>query len=51
MLQLDYEPDGLAETVGDKLGIVKRQITGDLKRFKDYIENRGRETGSWRGEV
>ncbi|MFD3872101.1 SRPBCC family protein [Streptomyces sp. NPDC058623] len=51
MLQLDYEPVGLAENVGDKLGIVQRQITGDLKRFKDYGENRGRETGSWRGEV
>ncbi|MFE2927934.1 SRPBCC family protein [Streptomyces goshikiensis] len=51
MLQLDYDPEGLAENVGDKLGFVKRQITGDLKRFKDYIEGRGRETGSWRGEV
>ncbi|WCD90972.1 hypothetical protein KPP03845_107401 [Streptomyces xanthophaeus] len=51
MLQLDYEPDGFAENVGDKLGLVKRQITDDLKRFKEYIEDRGRETGSWRGEV
>lgn len=51
MLQLDYEPDGFTETVGDKLGFVKRQITGDLKRFKEYIEARGHETGSWRGEV
>ncbi|TXS15361.1 SRPBCC family protein [Streptomyces sp. adm13(2018)] len=49
MLQLDYDPDGFAENVGDKLGFVKRQITGDLKRFKEYIENRGRESGSWRG--
>jgi uncharacterized membrane protein len=52
MLQLDYEPDGLAETVGDKLGFVKRQAVGDLKRFKEFIESRGgRETGAWRGEV
>ncbi|MFE9847077.1 SRPBCC family protein [Streptomyces goshikiensis] len=51
MLQLDYEPEGLKENVGDKLGFVKRQITGDLKRFKEFIEDRGRETGSWRGEV
>ncbi|MEU8678685.1 SRPBCC family protein [Streptomyces sp. NPDC048560] len=51
MLQLDYDPDGFAETVGDKLGFVKRQITGDLKRFKSYIEDRGHETGSWRGAV
>ena len=51
MLQLDYDPDGFAENLGDKLGFVKRQITGDLKRFKEYIEDRGRETGSWRGKV
>ncbi|MEU7426351.1 MULTISPECIES: SRPBCC family protein [unclassified Streptomyces] len=52
MLQLDYEPEGLAETVGDKLGFVKRQVAGDLKRFKEFIEQRGgTETGAWRGEV
>ncbi|MET9470012.1 SRPBCC family protein [Streptomyces sp. NPDC006544] len=51
MLQLDYEPEGFAENVGDKLGFVKRQVTGDLKRFKEYIESRGRESGSWRGEI
>lgn len=51
MLQLDYDPEGFTENVGDKLGFVKRQITGDLKRFKEYIETRGTETGSWRGRV
>ncbi|MGO4460321.1 SRPBCC family protein [Streptomyces sp. M-16] len=51
MLQLDYNPDGLAEHVGDTLGFVKRRITGDLKRFKEYIEDRGLETGAWRGQV
>jgi uncharacterized membrane protein len=51
MLQMDYDPEGLAETVGDKLGFVKRQVTGDLKRFKKFIEQRGGETGAWRGAV
>ncbi|MFI8370690.1 SRPBCC family protein [Streptomyces sp. NPDC085466] len=51
MLQMDYDPEGVAENVGDKLGFVRRQVTGDLKRFKLYIEGRGTETGSWRGEV
>ncbi|MFF4321268.1 SRPBCC family protein [Streptomyces sp. NPDC001568] len=51
MLQLDYDPEGFAENVADKLGLVKRQITGDLKRFKEYIEEQGGEAGSWRGEV
>lgn len=52
MLQMNYDPNGLAETVGDKLGFVKRQVTGDLGRFKQFIEHRGGvETGAWRGEV
>jgi uncharacterized membrane protein len=51
MLQLEFEPEGLTETVGDKLGFVKRRAKGDLERFKNYIEAHGRETGAWRGEV
>ncbi|MFJ9738277.1 SRPBCC family protein [Streptomyces sp. NPDC101166] len=51
MLQLDFEPEGLTETLGDKLGFVKRQTKGDLSRFKEYIEERGRESGGWRGVV
>ncbi|MFD4629006.1 SRPBCC family protein [Streptomyces sp. NPDC058284] len=52
MLQMEYDPEGLAETVGDKLGFVKRQVTGDLGRFKKFIEKRdGVETGAWRGQV
>jgi uncharacterized membrane protein len=51
MLQLDFEPEGIVENVGDKLGFVSRRAEGDLKRFKDFIESRGRETGAWRGDV
>ncbi|CAM5665196.1 MULTISPECIES: SRPBCC family protein [Streptomyces] len=51
MLQMEFQPDGVAETVGDKLGFVKRQTKGDLQRFKKYIEERGQETGAWRGQV
>ncbi|MEU1616495.1 SRPBCC family protein [Streptomyces sp. NPDC005722] len=51
MLQLDHEPHGVADTVADKLGVVRRQAKGDLKRFKEYIESRGMESGSWRGAV
>jgi uncharacterized membrane protein len=50
-LQLDVEPDGAAETVGEKLGFIKRRAEGDMERFKDMIEGRGVETGAWRGEV
>jgi uncharacterized membrane protein len=51
MLQMDFEPEGLVETAGDKLGIVGRRAEGDLKRFKTFIESRGTEEGGWRGEV
>ena len=51
MLQLDFDPDGFVEQVGDKLGFVRRRATGDLERFKEFIEARGSETGAWRGDV
>jgi uncharacterized membrane protein len=51
MLQLEFEPEGAMEQVGDKLGMVKARTKGDLKRFKEFIESQGRETGAWRGEV
>ncbi|HEU4853957.1 MAG TPA: SRPBCC family protein [Nitrosospira sp.] len=51
VLQMDYGPKGFVEEVGDALGIVKMRASGDLKRFKDFIESRGHETGEWRGSV
>lgn len=51
MLQLQYEPETLGEKVADFLGAVGRRVEGDLGRFKEFIESRGSETGSWRGEV
>lgn len=50
-LQLDVEPEGVAETVGEKIGLIKRRAEGDMERFKDLIESRGAESGGWRGEV
>ena len=50
-LQMEFEPEGLTEVVGDRLGFVSRQADGDLKRFKAFVEQRGRETGAWRGQV
>ena len=51
MLQLEYDPDGFVENVGDTAGAVTQRVVGDLERFKRYIENRGQETGAWRGTV
>jgi uncharacterized membrane protein len=51
MLQIDYDPQGFTENVGDALGMVSRRVEGDLERFKEFIESRGHETGGWRGSV
>lgn len=51
MLQMEHDPQGIADTVGDKLGFVRHQAKGDLRRFKTYIESRGMESGAWRGQV
>lgn len=51
MLQLAYEPEGIVESTGSALGFVTRRVEGDLKRFKEFIEDRGRATGAWRGTV
>ena len=50
-LELSYDPEGVVENVGDALGVVSAQVKGDLERFKTFIEERGRETGAWRGEI
>lgn len=51
MLQIEYDPEGFVENVGAALGVVERRMKGDLKRFKEFIEERQVETGAWRGEV
>ena len=51
MLQLEFKPEGLVEKVGDQLDVVRLRTKGDMKRFKEFIEERGSETGAWRGTV
>ncbi|HVQ77435.1 MAG TPA: SRPBCC family protein [Candidatus Binatia bacterium] len=51
MLQLDYDPEGVVENVADAVGIVSGRVSGDLERFKEFIESRSSETGAWRGEI
>jgi len=50
-LRLEFEPSGIVEKAGDVTHVVQRRVDGDLGRFKEFIEARGRETGGWRGEV
>lgn len=48
---LSFEPDGALEKVGSALGVASARVKGDLKRFKEFIEARGQESGAWRGEI
>ena len=50
-LSLEYEPEGLVEKVGDKLGLVERQVESDLERFKALVESEGYASGGWRGTI
>ncbi len=50
-LTIDYDPQGFLESLGDALGFMDRRVDGDLKRFKQFIESRGSETGGWRGTI
>ncbi|HLS26610.1 MAG TPA: SRPBCC family protein [Beutenbergiaceae bacterium] len=51
MIQMDWEPEDAAEKAGAAVGADARQIKADAKRFKEFIESRGVETGGWRGDV
>ncbi|GAA3242554.1 hypothetical protein GCM10010532_084240 [Dactylosporangium siamense] len=49
--QLDIDPEGFVENVADKVGIVDRLVKSDMAKFREFIEQRGAETGAWRGDV
>jgi uncharacterized membrane protein len=50
-VQMNWEAEGLLESLGSALGADDRRVRGDLDRFRDLIESQGVETGAWRGEV
>lgn len=49
--RMEYVPPGWLEKIGDALGLVKSEASGNLSRFAEFIEKRHRETGAWRGTV
>jgi uncharacterized membrane protein len=51
LVSMDYEPEGVVESVGSALDLDSRRVRADLKRFKEMIEARGNESGAWRGSV
>jgi uncharacterized membrane protein len=50
-LQMDYEPEGVVENVGDAIGVVTWNVKENLERFKAFIEQQGSETGAYRGTI
>ena len=50
-LIMEYEPEGTVEKAGDAVGVFSARVQNTVEDFKKFIENRGAETGSWRGEV
>lgn len=50
-VQLDWEPEGVLETLGSLVGAGSHAVKKDLENFKTFIEGRGAETGAWRGDV
>jgi len=50
-LQMDYEPEGALESIGDALGAVRLETRSNLSNFKELLEKRGSETGGWRGKI
>jgi uncharacterized membrane protein len=50
-LHMEFAPEDFKEQVGGAMGFVGRRVEADLKRFKDFIETRGVESGAWRGEI
>jgi uncharacterized membrane protein len=50
-LEISYDPKGFIENIGDAVGVVSRRVENDLEHFKEFIENRGQETGAWRGMI
>ncbi|MDQ0938544.1 SRPBCC family protein [Streptomyces sp. V1I1] len=50
-LVMDVEPTGVTDKTASAVGVIDRRVKGDMRRFKEYIEQRGGESGSWRGRV
>ncbi|OQD57628.1 cyclase [Streptomyces phaeoluteigriseus] len=50
-LVMEIEPSGVADKAADALGTIDRRVKGDMQRFKEYIEERGSESGAWRGRI
>ena len=49
--QLMYDPESIGEKTGDVRGVISNRVEKNLEEFKEFIQNRSQETGSWRGTI
>ena len=49
--RIDWQPESVAEKVGAAVGVDDAQVKADLARFRKFVEERGTETGAWRGDI
>lgn len=50
-VEVEYQPAGFMETLGDMFEVTARQVDEDMQRFKAFVEKRLLPTGAWRGVV
>lgn len=51
MLQLEFTPEGLLETVGTFVGVPRIDIVKDMQRFAAHVEANPAAGGGWRGTI
>jgi uncharacterized membrane protein len=50
-VEMDYEAEGVKESLGAFVGSDSRQVEKDLERFRELVEARQAPTGAWRGAI
>ena len=50
-VQMEYDPEAWTDKVADALKVIDLRVRGDLKRFKERIEEQGAASGAWRGTI
>lgn len=48
---MEYEPEGVKESIGALFGVDSAQVEDDLERFRELVESREVPTGAWRGSI
>ncbi|TPW77494.1 SRPBCC family protein [Schumannella soli] len=50
-VQIDWDPEGVAEHLGSALGFDGRAVKKELENYRDYLQSKGSADGAWRGDI